>query len=716
VGKQTPTDTAAFRRSVRRLAPYGVFSSDKLNYAGRKTESIRRQFVLAAAHENNGRFDSCFHCQTLCQEKWGVELEAGEIAVATGQLVKDEKLLREPTHLSLTDKCSHELAKRIRTAKEVETAALGEWEAAVKRNTPSLSDGQVACLREDLITCTQEIIMERGVEAAIVLYPEQERYRHRLEEIKALGFSFLPKRDPSVMLARQDALKTFFNFMTPMQRQYFDNLMATAYLMSVFTLEPSAFDEVRRLTNGQRLYLDTNVLYPLLKLHGPTKYASTKRTLTLSRLLGYEVCVTPWTMTEMQRSVRAARLKLARHSSPQALADVPLSITDVDAAEAFGRAFRGRQRDTGISFADFFDLHEQVQYLLELEGVKVVADGCHIIDERDGGYDEQIAVLESVRQRDEKPRLVQEHDVKHRLLIEMLRGDEQRRPSNAGYLLLTNDHTMIRYAACKDAEEVPFAVSFEEWSERVRSLKPRTNDYDKTMAVILETPSLRMPELVSQEQVRRAIAQINLHEEYSTTIGVRMLLDKPLSDDDEAHPGEYERSRSVPSEREIALEAQVLALEEQVATLWGALAAKDEESAPHDGGGEGSQASPARSGARDRPQRELAHSDAIHTALLSSQEEQAATPTSASEPLTRQTAIRWLAASWSFFAGILVLALPLTAGWVTGGWPLVGDICCCGGAFIGGIALVRGFKLANALIALIASVLTIVVAVQAFVG
>ncbi|HEY3759944.1 MAG TPA: hypothetical protein VGL37_09285, partial [Solirubrobacteraceae bacterium] len=695
-------DPVAFRLFVRRLAPYGLFRS------GHKSEAVRRQLVLVAAHENQGRLSSCVGCQDFCQDRWGVELERDEISVATRQLIEDGKLIQEPEFLRLTESCSEELAERIRVSNEVEATALSEWEGYVGRTAPSLGYGQVAALREDLIAWVQQIIVECGVEAAVVLYPEEERFRHRLDEIKALGFGFLPRRDATVMLARPEALKGFFEYMTPMQRRYFDSLMTTAYLMSAFTLDPAALDEVQKLTNGQRLYLDTNIVYPLLKLHGARGYAKIRRVLILSRVLGYQTCVTPWTLAEMQESVRAARLRLARQPSPQALTDVSAHAGESDNDEVLIRAFGRMERSTGIKIKDFFDLHEQVESLLEIEGVEVVSDGCHAIDHEAGRYDEEIAALERVRQGPEKSRLLQEHDVKLRLLIERLRGDEERRLSNVGYLVLTDDHTMIRYAASKQRNEVPFALSLNDWADYVRSMSPRTQDYAKSMEEILDTPSMRTTGLVSQEEVVDAIARINLQEKYSPAIGARLLIDTSLSDGGEdMSPDSYGPSAS---EREVMLTARALALEGQLAAERRTLAARDAELAS---------AREAYAGAERRIQRALAQAphvqepDKADISVVdkSSSEEIEELKTRVSR---HESILRWLVASIIFVIGAATLVVPVSFGWIAEGWPLAADICGSAAIMIGAVAWRYGTKLASALLTGCGLCLSVIVAVHAF--
>jgi predicted nucleic acid-binding protein len=494
VGPPRPRPRDELRGFASRAAPYSPLGHDE----GR-LGAIYRQLVLAAAHENAGRFYSYVDCQRTCQMRWGLELERAEISVAVERLVEDRKLIRESSGYRLSDSSSSELAARILTSKEVETAAFGEWEHAAWRLEPSLSTKQMAQLREDLIGWLHEIIVSFGVKAAVLLNSEQGLSRSGLlEEIQALGFGSLPARDPVVALARPPALMAFLELMTPMQRHYLADLLATAHLVSVFTLDSTAHDEVRKLTSGQRIYLDTNVVYALLRLRGSEAFRSTRRALELSRQLGYELCITPWTLAELRNSVHSERSKLAHRPLPPAIAEI--------------------------------DLEKLAEPLLMSDDIEVLAEGCRIVDQNAGGLDEQVAKLTRLRKGPVSSRSLQEHDVKHRLLVEHLRGGEERRLSNAGFLFVTGDRALVRYAHASRRRpgEAPFAVLLADWARIVRSLTPRTDDYRRTMTALLETPSVRSPGLVSQAEVIEAIARINGQARYSSRVGAQLLLDDAL--------------------------------------------------------------------------------------------------------------------------------------------------------------------------------------------
>lgn len=661
---------------------------------------------------------------------WGLTLEREEIFAVIKSLVRTRRLLRDADDsLMLSPGSSKELAARIRASNEVEAAAFAEWENMVTDDVaPFLDDEHLGCLREDLTAWMHRLMREYGVEAALLLFPEDPRYERFLARVELLGFDFLPDRDPGVTVVRRDALLAFVTRMTSIQRRFFGNLLNTAHLMSVFTLDPAALQHVQQLITGQLLYLDTNVVYSILSLAGPREYLAARGVLDLSLRLGYRICVTPWTVTEMQESVRKAHSRLIHsHPTTRDLADLAAGVTDSDATEAFVRAFRRMHRDTGITVEDFVDLHGQVEVLLANEGIEVIAAHCEEIDESEE-IDEQITVLEHARGgSEEKPRLVQEHDVKHRLLVERLRGPEKRQFANAGCMFLTNDNALMRYAYANRLGdgELPFASSLEEWADIVRNLYPRTADYDKTMTDLLDTPIFSSTTPVSAQEITDALARISAYERHPPTISARVLLDSAISvKAQDAQGVEQDSSAVTANERETLLEARVLESRE---LLEAERARHERSTAALNERLEGE-----RQALSEAEQRAAALSEA---AWMTSEAKAPGAQGARAESLPRRISdlteqvarqgeviarqgkvIQLLIAVVILIAGVAVLAVPLGTGWITGGWPLVCDIVVAGATFAGAYASRFGFKRTIAGVTSVATLLTIVAAVQAFVS
>jgi hypothetical protein len=112
------------------------------------------------------------------------------------------------------------------------------------------------------------------------------------------------------------------------------------------------------------------------------------------------------------------------------------------------------------------------------------------VDQNHAAIVEQMSLIEQIPGGELKSEPVEQHDVKHRLLIERLRGDGNRRFSNAGYWFLTRDSVLIPYGRAQREHEdaLPFAISTTAWTHIVRSFTPRTDDYEQTLVDLLDTP------------------------------------------------------------------------------------------------------------------------------------------------------------------------------------------------------------------------------------
>jgi hypothetical protein len=558
----------AARRFAQRVVTYKIFTSDRGSH-DTVTSAIIDEIVVATAHENQGLLASCIECQTLIANRWHVSLTLGEILASFRRLAEAGRMTSTPAKVELTQTCATELAARVRSATELETAALAAWESLILDRFPALDSLEVAQLRDELIACIRKLINDRGIEAAIILYPEQRRFKHRLDEVMALSLDDPTGLDPEHALVRRTALKLFFDSMVPIQRHWFLSLLSTTYLMSAFTLDPAAFDAVRRLSTGQRLFLDTNTLYSLLHLQGRRRYEELHEVAERSKLQGYQLCITGWTLKELKRSIESARKKLraaASHRHVNSDEDERTLAT----ARAILKAHARYCRDTHDTLTpDEFCLRliRDARYSLSLEGVSVIDDGCEWVDAEQLKIEEQVATLSTFKGHgDDRPASLEEHDVKMRLLVEHLRGGAGRTLANAGYIFLTEDRRLVRYASHPDPDATPFAVTVEAWLCRLRDLQPRVKDYDETLALLLDTPALHVPDILTHEQVMKVILQISAHERSTPELNVQYLLDAPLVSDEDLFSEEVD-SWIEGGDREVSLAARLELAEQHIASL-----------------------------------------------------------------------------------------------------------------------------------------------------
>jgi len=327
--------------------------------------------------------------------------------------------------------------------------------------------------------------------------------------------------------------------------------------------------------------------------------------------------------------------------------------------------------------------------------------------------------------------------VKHRLLIERLRGTSNRRFSNAGCWFLTRDRVLVPYASAgrSRSDEMPFAVSLAAWAHIVRSLCPRTNDYEQTMVDLLDTPSVRPRGVVSQATVAQVLGRIDmLVQDSSEEIARRLLLDTAVIDQVEAKdPAVRERFIDTAIEQKKAeMERQLRETQEQVARERAArqvseasVRAVNEELARER---EARAEVERRAAALDQARAEHEQLAATRLADAEAAAQEAIAQKAAdaqrhstefaelSQRIVRQERIsRQFVAVLIAIIGVAVAAVPIVTGWITGGWPLVGIVCGGGGILLGAVAWLYGRKKVSSVAAGIGLVLGIIVSVQTIV-
>lgn len=707
-----------FKRSVARIAQFQPFGSGEI-----RVEFSRRAFVLAAAYENGGHLTSLAACRDVCDGLWSLELDIDEIRDVVESLVKRGDLEEDESGYRLTEKTAGELGDRVQVSTEAEAQAFSDWELAVAALDATLTAEQIEDLKKDLEKWLQEIVTKHGVEAALLLYPEHDRAQELIGSVQSQGFDFLPAREDCIEQVRPKALFAFIHKATPAQRTYLANLFTTSYMMAVFTLDPEASEAVQALTRGQRVYLDTNVIYAILNLSGPRAFLSARRVLELTRKLGYEICVTPWTVAEMRKSVKLAREKLSKTTlPPRALAEI---AAEASGDETFVTAYWRKFKETGVTPNDFLDFHDQIEGLLDQAGIMVENEACLAVDRDADGLAAQMGLLESVPGGASKSRGIKEHDAKHRMLVERLRGEGHRRFSNAGYWFITRDSVLIPYASegRSNSDALPFAVSFPSWAQIVRSLSPRTEDYEQTLVDLLDTPSVRPRGMVSYETVAEVLGRIDmLAEDSSEEIATRMLLDGAVMQEVENRTedrtqfidiavgekkNELERQlqdtqAQVAHERAVRLAAEqrardleaVRLQQERMASEALADAARAKAAA---------QASEAKA-ASARAEAEKAEEDKREKSARSQSEISALV----GKVDSQERMVKGLIAVLCMLLVAAAMAVTLVLGWVTDGWLLVGLILVGGALMMAPLAWLLGRKRAGAIVGSIALFLGLV--------
>src|SRR5262249_24776 len=158
---------------------------------------------------------------------------------------------------------------------------------------------------------------------------------------------------------RDRAFQLFVRQPTQSQRLHLAGLLNTSFYVTVLTLDSEGSRLLQDRVSGHRVYLDTNVLYCVLGLGKATEVLATNRLLELTRNLGYELAVTPWTIRELRTSVASAKDRITKRPLPRReLADLMVKAGGDE--QNFVTAFWIAYRDRGVPPNDFFDYYDHI--------------------------------------------------------------------------------------------------------------------------------------------------------------------------------------------------------------------------------------------------------------------------------------------------------------------------------------------------------------------
>ncbi len=481
---------------------------------------------------DGGGFSSLATCRAAFKTLWGLEVETDELRSVREELAASGLVEADHPGIKLTAKTVEQQARVSAESAEVEDRAFTDWEADVRQLRSDLTPDEFAFLRQDLEAWLQHLIKRHGAEAALMLYPEEKRAHRLFEEIDRLGTDFLPARVGCAGEVREEALRLFVRKPGPAQRTFLANRLNTAFYLTVLTFDPRLRKLAQQSAEGRRVYLDTNFLYAVLGVADAREVAAAHRLLELTSDLGYQLAVTPWTVNELHTSIKRARQDAEVLPINPGIADL---MVQVSGEKGYGFDFWRTFREYGTTARDYFDRVAHFEYEFPKLGIAVVDEGCTAIDADQGRVGDYTVLLDRIL-RHGRSETVLQHDAKHRLLVERLRGAGNIRFSNARFWFLTQDTHMPRYAELMPdpdlpAPELPFCITPSAWTQVMRALTPRTDNYEQTVVDLLASPFVRYRRSVDQKAVREVVGRMEDQKDRSPELALAVLQDTALVHD-----------------------------------------------------------------------------------------------------------------------------------------------------------------------------------------
>jgi hypothetical protein len=499
--------TASFDERVSRLAQYRPFDQEGIGAQG-----ALRGLIFGAAAIGGPEFASLAQCRDALRTLWDLDFDTDEIKGVADALTEEGLCTRTRGGFVLADKVIEDLTSTAEVSQANEAQAFSDWRESLTQLGTLLTADDFLHLSDDLHQWLGRIVSRHGVEAALILYPEDQRAQQLMKAVDDLGLHFLPDRPGALGEIRDEALRSFVRNPTEAQRIYLANRLNAAFDLTVLTLDPEAAHLAKQQFANHRVYLDTNFLYALIGYAPASESLAAHRLLTLTKELGFEIAVTPWTVDELRTSLQASRHRIEGMTLPsQTYADLMVRAAS---EKGFDRAFWISYRDSSISSHDFFDRAAHFEHDFEKLGIKIIADGCDRVNKRREDIEQYISLLDHIRGPQWRETIVLEHDAKHRILVEQLRGAGHREFSNGQFWFLTQDTRLPLFARTRSngdqaLPDLPFCMTSSAWAQIMRAFTPRTSDWEKMVVDLLASPYVGWQRGLDFASVARVVGRID---------------------------------------------------------------------------------------------------------------------------------------------------------------------------------------------------------------
>lgn len=451
------------------------------------------------------------------QHLTGLAYEAAEVQNALERL-QSRGFLRftSPGHDSFVadSQAAQEAAVLLKARARRDEAVLADWLEDL-RTTHALTATQLASLSDSFHNFLGSLIHRRAAEAAAFLYLNDDEGQSRF--YKAID-SQLPAAtsnlEESVARVAERAFGEFFRSTDSERRDYIADRLQVAFYYHLLSIDPRGSELVRESFPEKTLYLDTNVVYRLLGLHGPAYAYGPAAVVDISRRLGCTLKVTRATINEYLLSLRAEvhRIRaqpVTRESYVQVLAQKPIDHW------SFMQAFYKQFQSGKIKNVDDFERrYTSVVPLLQEWGIEI--DECVLSDSvRDTErFQDQFSQLNNWHNAEKHPESI-EHDIFMGEMIRQLRGNVDEAAVGVRYWLLTYDRKLAKYSVFyATAHQLPFCMVADDWLQIARPFLPRTKDYQNAFMTLLGNPVLHPPDgAVPFDHMVDALHRLERYEE-----------------------------------------------------------------------------------------------------------------------------------------------------------------------------------------------------------
>jgi|GEM_PF-2211699 len=387
-----------------------------------------------------------------------------------------------------------EVQKQQNATKELEKQVLDEWKQEIFIKSEALGIQEIVQenierIIENWWKFTGNMIMFHGIESVAILQPDSKRVQKWLDKIEPDVVSGLVRIHPLVDDFQIVQFKRFFSKQDEKRKLIVNGLFNASFFWHLIQVDKTGSTLLKKVTKGQKLILDTNIIYYLLGLDGKHLLDSSHIALKIAKDLGYDLAITTKTIDEFQESFR----RKIKHIPilPKNLATAAAKVLECDNVIAcYWKEFA----DSGLSIEQFASEKSHIEGLIVALGIrKIKKYRADIEKSEELRLQESILTQIAPASTDE---YIIEHDAFHRILIGKFRKSEKYNFSEAIAWFLTDDTKLPVYdkVAQKGKRALPFCMLLGQWIQVNRPFVVRTKDessYNDSFYLLVSRPFLR---------------------------------------------------------------------------------------------------------------------------------------------------------------------------------------------------------------------------------
>lgn len=531
MGKIHGLDNAELKQSIARLSHFSPNSSDDYGH------QVLDYILLDAMADNGTVPSSAKDLKNRIKENIYLDFEEDELVQAGKRLqskslitlIEGEKRFDKPL-FQLNEGTEQDLSNNRVEISDLEKEVLDDWKSYLLEKYGESDElknnlNRVVTMLQDFIA---RMFVRHGVETISLLYPDKATTKRWINEN---GFSILKELQfngneflRSIVLSE---VPLFFQKSNERRGQYLSNLFNSSFYWHLVQVDGNCSALLRESTNGQKLFLDNNILYSLIGLHGEDAMESAHTMLKYAKELGYVLLVTTKTIDEFHNTLNWRIKEFGKKTISADLAKVAL---DQMGETSFMTVFWRNLVDRGVSLREFVSEVSYLDDILEGLGITINNKFRKDIEESEDLRDEMSELRKACG--DNINLNIVEHDSFHRILVRKYRKGNKYKFNDAKAWFLTQDHKLLKYSrsARKGETYLPFCITTNEWIQINRPLLTRTVDQDefeKSFRTLVTQPSIRaMISIEPLEQgYNKILSRLDRFKNMDATMASRIISD-----------------------------------------------------------------------------------------------------------------------------------------------------------------------------------------------